>query len=80
LEVFQYQPQGSQIEGMVNRPGFAHIAFAVADVQAARDAVLAAGGGCVGEVVSLQVNGAGTVTFAYLTDPEGNVVEVQSWS
>ena len=37
----------------VNRPGFGHIAFLVDDVLAAREAVLAAGGQPVGEVVTL---------------------------
>jgi catechol-2,3-dioxygenase len=31
-------------------------------------------------VVSVEVAGAGSITFAYLTDPEGNIVEVQRWS
>ncbi len=80
LEVFQYEPQAHPVAGVVNRPGFGHVAFAVDDVMAAREKVLAAGGHAVGEAVSLEVRGAGTVTFAYLTDPEGNVIEVQSWS
>jgi predicted enzyme related to lactoylglutathione lyase len=52
----------------------------VDDVPAARDAVLAAGGGTVGEVVSREIPGAGAITFAYVTDPEGNVIELQTWS
>jgi predicted enzyme related to lactoylglutathione lyase len=80
LEVFQYNRLAERPDTAVNRPGFGHIAFAVDDVEAARDAVIAAGGGSVGKVVSLDVPGVGTVTFAYLTDPEGNVIELQSWS
>ena len=80
LEIFQYNEQQEPLETAVNRPGFGHIAFAVDDVQVARDAVVAAGGGVVGEVVSVDVPGAGTVTFVYATDPEGNVVELQHWS
>ncbi len=80
LEIFQYNQQRESQETAVNRPGFGHIAFAVDDVAAARDAVVAAGGGVVGEVVSVDVPGAGTVTFVYATDPEGNVVELQHWS
>ena len=38
----------------VNRPGFGHLAFAVDDVHAAREAVLDAGGSAVGEVVTVQ--------------------------
>ncbi len=80
LEIFQYNEQRESQETAVNRPGFGHIAFAVDDVAAARDAVVAAGGGVVGEVVSVDVPSAGTVTFVYATDPEGNVVELQHWS
>jgi predicted enzyme related to lactoylglutathione lyase len=80
LEVFQYNRQEQRPETAINRPGFAHIAFAVDDVEAAKEAVLAAGGGTVGQVVSLEVPGAGTVTFVYLTDPEGNILELQRWS
>jgi predicted enzyme related to lactoylglutathione lyase len=80
LEVFEYAEPLTAFPPAANRPGLGHIAFAVDDVKAARDAVLAAGGGSLGEVVSAQVAGAGTVTFAYLLDPEGNIIEVQSWN
>ena len=80
LEIFQYSNEEERPETAINRPGFAHIAFAVDDVEAAKTAVLDAGGGIVGKVVSLDVPDAGTVTLTYLTDPEGNIVEVQKWS
>jgi len=80
LEIFQYNTQEGRAEKAINRPGFAHIAFAVDDVAGAREAVLAAGGGVVGKMVSLAVPGAGTVTFVYVTDPEGNIIELQHWS
>lgn len=80
LEIFQYNPQEERHEMAVNRPGLAHLAFAVEDVEGARDAVLAAGGGIVGEMVSVPVAGAGTVVFVYVTDPEGNIIELQRWS
>jgi predicted enzyme related to lactoylglutathione lyase len=79
LEVFQYDAEEERSATAVNRPGFGHIAFAVDDVEATRQAVRAAGGGELGKVVSVEVAGAGAITFAYLTDPEGNVVEVQRW-
>ena len=80
LEIFQYNQQKDRPATAVNRPGWGHIAFAVDDVEATRGAVLAAGGGAVGEIVSLEVPGAGTVTFAYVADPEGNIIELQRWS
>lgn len=80
LEIFQYNQEASGQRPTINRPGFAHIAFAVDEVQAARDAVIAAGGGTVGELVSLDVPDAGRVTFYYVHDPEGNFIELQKWS
>jgi predicted enzyme related to lactoylglutathione lyase len=80
LEVFQYNHQLERQEPAANRPGFAHLAFAVDDVAAARDAVIAAGGGAIGELVSVDIPGAGRITFIYATDPEGNIIELQHWS
>jgi len=80
LGIFQYNHQQEPQETAINRPGFAHIAFAVNDVGAARDAVVAASGGVVGELVSVDIPGAGTIAFVYATDPEGNVIELQHWS
>lgn len=80
LEIFQYNRQVDRPKPAANRPGFTHIAFAVDDVAAARDAVLAAGGGTVGDLVSVEIPGAGQITFVYMTDPEGNIIELQRWS
>lgn len=80
LEIFQYNREEPRPATAINRPGLAHLAFAVADVEAARQAVLDAGGTAVGDLVSLEVAGAGRVTFAYVTDPEGNIIELQRWS
>lgn len=80
LEVFQYNHQAKHSETAVNRPGFAHIAFAVDDVAAASEAVLAAGGNSYGELVTVAIPGAGKITVVYVTDPEGNIIELQRWS
>lgn len=79
LEVFQYSPEAARIAGGANRPGYGHLAFAVDDVPRAREGVLAAGGSAVGEIVTVSIAGAGTITFAYIADPEGNIVELQQW-
>jgi predicted enzyme related to lactoylglutathione lyase len=79
VEIFQYNHAADRPETAVNRPGFAHLAFAVEDVEAACQAVIAEGGARIGKTVSLDVPGKGRVTFAYLTDPEGNVLELQRW-
>ena len=79
LEIFQYSPEAGRQEGAANRPGYGHLAFVVDDVPRAREAVLAAGGSAVGETVTVPISGAGTITFAYVADPEGNVIELQHW-
>jgi predicted enzyme related to lactoylglutathione lyase len=78
LEIFSYDTPGERLPGAANRPGYGHIAFSVDDVTAARKAVLAWGGGPIGEVVSVPVGG-GKVTWCYVTDPEGNGIELQHW-
>jgi predicted enzyme related to lactoylglutathione lyase len=80
LEVFQYNRSESGSSPVVNRLGLAHMAFAVDNVEAARDAVVQAGGRTVGEVVTRTIAGAGNITFVYVTDPEGNIIELQHWS
>lgn len=78
LEIFNYNILEERPGVAVNRPGFGHIAFVVDDVAAARETVLAAGGQPVGEIVTL-TNAAGMkLTWVYVTDPEGNVLELQS--
>jgi predicted enzyme related to lactoylglutathione lyase len=80
LEIFNYNILESRAKTAVNRPGFGHIAFSVDDVPAARQTVLQAGGQAVGEIVTLQVATGARVTWCYVTDPEGNIIELQSWS
>ena len=80
LEIYQFSSMPDELPAAANRPGFRHLAFAVPSVADARAAVLAAGGGIVGEVVTLQTADGRFVTWTYVTDPEGNIVELQSWS
>lgn len=80
LEIFNYNILEQRGAPAVNRPGFGHIAFQVDDVAAAQAAVLEAGGGIIGEIVTLQVATGARVTWCYVTDPEGNIIELQAWS
>jgi len=79
LEIFSYGRMPARPLPGVNEPGFGHIAFLVDDVDAALAAVRAAGGGAVGKVSSAEVAGAGTIRVVYARDPEGNVIELQTW-
>ena len=80
LEIYSYDQMEPRPETAVNRPGFGHIAFEVEDVAQIRKAVLAQGGGVVGEIVMLTTKTGAKVTWCYLTDPEGNILEIQSWT
>lgn len=80
LEIFQYQQDADPGTRRVNRPGFGHIAFAVDDVAAARAAVLAAGGTAVGDMVETTIATGGRFAWCYVTDPEGNIVELQRFT
>ena len=80
LEIFQYNKAEQLPQTAINRPGLAHLAFGVDDVEAATEQVLAEGGRRVGELVTVEIPGAGTIAFIYVTDPEGNIIELQKWT
>ena len=80
IEIFSYDALAEHPKPRVDRTGWGHVAFQVADVPAALDAVHAAGGGRLGEVVTTQTKDGRQVTWVYATDPEGNIVELQAWS
>ncbi len=79
LEVFSYSPAAHRVAALVTRPGLGHVAFEVESVDEARREVLSEGGRTVGEIVTLATSDGRQVTWCYVTDPEGNIVELQSW-
>jgi catechol 2,3-dioxygenase-like lactoylglutathione lyase family enzyme len=80
LEIYTYDQALPRPEPAPNRLGLGHLAFQVEDVAGSLRHVLDRGGRALGQVVSLPVPGKGTVTFVYAADPEGNLLELQSWS
>jgi predicted enzyme related to lactoylglutathione lyase len=80
LEIYSYTVAREGTPPAVNRRGFGHIAFSVDDVAAARSAVCTSGGSPVGEVVTLEPAKGSRVTWCYVADPEGNIIELQKWS
>ncbi|MBW2465109.1 MAG: VOC family protein [Deltaproteobacteria bacterium] len=79
LEIFHYSELADGPRPTVNRPGLGHLAFEVPSVVDAREQVLLHGGSVVGEVVTLTTQHGDEVTWCYVADPEGNIVELQSW-
>jgi catechol 2,3-dioxygenase-like lactoylglutathione lyase family enzyme len=80
LEIFTYRQLQDRPQPVPNRIGFGHLAFQVPDVAEALASILEEGGSARGTIVALPVAGKGVVTFVYAADPEGNLIEIQSWS
>jgi catechol 2,3-dioxygenase-like lactoylglutathione lyase family enzyme len=80
LEIFQYDPEGEDPPRSVNRIGYGHICFQVNNVKAMQERILKLGGKKVGEVVTLSPSSSASVTWCYVRDPEGNIIELQRWS
>ena len=79
LEIFTYGSHEHREPQAANRPGYGHIAFAVDDVPESRAKVIASGGGIVGDVVTLRISPSAQITWCYVSDPEGNIIELQSY-
>jgi catechol 2,3-dioxygenase-like lactoylglutathione lyase family enzyme len=79
LEIFAYDEIKDSIMAEINRPGIAHLAFEVDDIESVLSDVLAAGGSTVGEVVTVKYSDNLEAVFVYARDPEGNIIELQSW-
>lgn len=77
LEVICYNHQVEGQPGVANRGGFRHIALAVDSTEEAYAAVIAAGGGGVGDLVSHKSRDGRVSANVYATDPEGNIIELK---
>ena len=62
-----------------HRAGWGHIALQVPDVAAALEAVEAGGGATFGDVVTMATKDGRRLTWCYATDPDGNIIELQTW-
>lgn len=79
LEIFSYGDTRPSPAHGINERGLAHIAFDVDDVDETLKSVLEAGGGALGETVCAEYADGRRAVFVYATDPEGNIIELQSW-
>jgi predicted enzyme related to lactoylglutathione lyase len=80
LEIFQYSQMVEKGNSVANSKGFGHIAFHVDVVSYMVKKVINNGGELVGELITTEIKEKGTLTFAYLRDPEENIIEVQNWN
>jgi glyoxylase I family protein len=79
LEIYTYEQVADRPQPVANRAGYGHLAFEVDDVSSKLDAVLAHGGGELGTIATTTVPGVGDLRVVYARDPEGNILELQSW-
>lgn len=79
LEIYSYKAMLDKPSPAANRQGLGHLAFTVDDVQAIRQAILKYGGADLGDIVERDIEGVGRITFIYMTDLEGNILEIQHW-
>jgi predicted enzyme related to lactoylglutathione lyase len=79
LEIFSYTPTLKKQSRKVNTPGITHIAFEVSDVNKLYKKVIANGGKKVGKIITLKRSDGKKVTWCYVKDPEGNMIELQKW-
>ena len=79
LEIYQYQQTLQHDHLQPNHMGFGHIAFEVDDLQNVVNTLLTHGGSLCGRITSKQVAGVGLLSFVYARDPDGNIIELQTW-
>lgn len=79
LEIFTYENTLERTPIMANHTGLTHIAFEVEDVETILKTALSNDAGLLGEVTEKKIENVGILKFVYFRDPEGNIVEIQSW-
>ena len=79
IEIFQFNKNETAQPPSLMRPGLAHLAFEVPDIEAKRKEVHAWGGKDYGQLVTLDIPGEGKLSVLYVCDPEGNIIELQKW-
>lgn len=79
LEIYQYSDTLPSPPMHSNSKGFGHIAFVVSDVKAILNELIEHGGSELGKITRTEISGVGILEFVYARDPDGNIIEIQSW-
>lgn len=79
LEIFSYKNTHECEPIMANYTGFTHIAFEVEDVEKIFNDALIHGATRLGKITEKIIEAIGVLKFVYFRDPEGNIIEIQSW-
>ena len=79
LEIFSYKDTHECEPVMANHLGLTHIAFEVENVEQKFKDALNHGATKLGDITKKLIDGIGILEIVYFRDPEGNIVEIQSW-
>jgi catechol 2,3-dioxygenase-like lactoylglutathione lyase family enzyme len=79
LEIFEYSETEEQADQIANRKGYGHLAFEVDNVQDVVFKAMNFGAKTYGQIAKKNIDGLGLLTFIYIKDPEGNIIEIQNW-
>ena len=79
LEIFSHEQESPDCAPPPNTPGFGHLAFHVKDLEEMVRRVTAHGGHSLCEIAQSKSCDIGTLNTVYVSDPEGNIIELQNW-
>jgi len=79
LEIYSYDDMEVRPPSMPNDTGYGHLAFSVNDISTAVQDVVDHGGTLLGQIATTTVTGVGDLEVIYVRDPEGNIIELQTW-
>lgn len=80
LEIYEYSEIINAEKALANKQGLGHIAFQVDNITKLLDLALKNGAVKIGELSEHYVENVGLLTFIYIADPDGNIIEIQNWS
>jgi catechol 2,3-dioxygenase-like lactoylglutathione lyase family enzyme len=80
LEIFQYSKVVDNEIPTPNQKGYGHIAFQVENIKDILNLAIQNGAKTIGKISDHMDDGVGHLTFIYISDPDGNIIELQNWS
>jgi len=80
LEIYQYSEVINSGKNVANKKGFSHIAFQVNEINQLLELALKNGAQKIGELSEHFVENVGMLKFICISDPEGNIIELQNWT
>jgi len=79
LEIYQYHNIKKQESVLPNQRGFGHIAFEVDNIEEIIIKIETLGGSTFGKLTKREIVGVWLLTFIYVRDCDGNLIELQNW-